>query len=169
MGWLSDLRFPSLTVSCCGLFILEESPRRQLHFILLWELSILPVERQSMATLQELFSDLSSTQKQTLCGIFSIIVLLGLRIYNKITYPANLPRIRERPGSTRFGLRTTLAYYFDCKNLWLEAYNNVCSLQYATLTWTNTPQSTPRRVVQSWSLVSASETKSSFPLQDWNG
>ncbi|MCJ1396113.1 hypothetical protein MMC18_009002 [Xylographa bjoerkii] len=39
-----------------------------------------------------------------------------------IRYPPNLPRVREN-GKTRFSLRTRLAYYTDCANLFREAYD----------------------------------------------
>lgn len=39
--------------------------------------------------------------------------------------PPGVALIREKPGARNFSLKTRLAYYTDCKNLYQEAYDNV--------------------------------------------
>jgi hypothetical protein len=56
--------------------------------------------------------------------IVFIIITISL-IFFTIRYPRNLPRVREKEGKTRFRLKTRLAYYTDCRNLYYDAYENV--------------------------------------------
>jgi hypothetical protein len=56
--------------------------------------------------------------------VFLVVALSSYIRKSGIQYPANLPRIRDI-GKTRFSLRTRLAYYTDCSNLYHEAYNTV--------------------------------------------
>ncbi|MCJ1420845.1 hypothetical protein MMC32_007204 [Xylographa parallela] len=69
------------------------------------------------------FAILSSALQNVLVNI--LLLLLALYFSNRfysIRYPPNLPRIREN-GKLRFSLRTRLAYYTDCANLFREAYD----------------------------------------------
>ena len=71
------------------------------------------------------FAILSSALQNVLVNI--LLLLLALYFSNRfysIRYPPNLPRIREN-GKLRFSLRTRLAYYTDCANLFREAYDTV--------------------------------------------
>ncbi|KAH8591027.1 putative cytochrome P450 [Bisporella sp. PMI_857] len=76
-----------------------------------------------MAQFLEVLNELGKTQKAGLLAILFVAIVLGVRRYFKLDYPPNLPRIREAPGSTRFSIKTALAYYIDCKKLWQEAYD----------------------------------------------
>jgi hypothetical protein len=67
-------------------------------------------------------------------GIFQTITLplfivftawATILYFTRIRYPSNLPRIREKEGATGFSLKTRLAYYTDCQNLYSEAYEKV--------------------------------------------
>jgi hypothetical protein len=67
-------------------------------------------------------------------GIFQTIALpllivftvwAAILYFTRIRYPSNLPRIREKEGATGFSLKTRLAYYNDCQNLYNEAYEKV--------------------------------------------
>jgi hypothetical protein len=42
--------------------------------------------------------------------------------FTQVSYPPNLPRVREPAGATRFSLKTRWAYYTDCKALYKKAY-----------------------------------------------
>jgi hypothetical protein len=57
--------------------------------------------------------------------VVTLAVLLGYQFLVAVRYPANLPRVREKPGATGFSLRTRLDYYLDCKSLIFEAYEKV--------------------------------------------
>lgn len=67
---------------------------------------------------------------QTVALATCLLVLVGLAVlyYSTIRYPANLPRLREHEGATRFSLKTRIAYYTECKNMYREAYDKVCRL-----------------------------------------
>ncbi|MCJ1437464.1 hypothetical protein MMC27_006851 [Xylographa pallens] len=71
------------------------------------------------------FAILSSALQNAFVDVLLLLVALYFsnRFYS-IRYPPNLPRIREN-GKTRFSLRTRLAYYTDCANLYREAYDTV--------------------------------------------
>ncbi|MCJ1379500.1 hypothetical protein MMC17_002601 [Xylographa soralifera] len=58
-------------------------------------------------------------------GVDVLLLLVALYFsdwFFSTHYPPNLPRIREN-GKKRFSLRTRLAYYTDCANLYREAYD----------------------------------------------
>ncbi|KAL6416301.1 cytochrome P450 [Ilyonectria robusta] len=44
-----------------------------------------------------------------------------------VPYPPVVSLVREPAGARRFSIRTRLAYYTDCQNLFRDAYDNVCS------------------------------------------
>lgn len=50
-----------------------------------------------------------------------IVMYLSHRL-TSISYPAELPRVREPAGKTRFSLKTRLSYFTDCEALFEEAY-----------------------------------------------
>jgi hypothetical protein len=83
-----------------------------------------------MANLLEFILSLDALQLTALGAALFLIVAILIRQKFTVKYPDNLPRVREN-GRTRFSLRTRLAYYTDCKNLFSEAYETVCpSLAY---------------------------------------
>jgi hypothetical protein len=47
------------------------------------------------------------------------------RIFFRIHYPADLPRIYERPGKSSFSLRTRWKYLTNCQKLFSDAYDTV--------------------------------------------
>jgi hypothetical protein len=67
---------------------------------------------------------------QTVALAALLVALVGISaLYiSSIRYPANIPRLRENEGVTRFRLKTRMAYYTDCKNMFREAYEKVTSL-----------------------------------------
>ena len=85
----------------------------------------LSLTKKAMGAVLEHILTLSSTQKAGLAGVIFAIIFFAIRNAYSIRYPSNLPRIREPPGSTRFSIKTTLAYYNDCKRLFDEAYHTV--------------------------------------------
>lgn len=73
----------------------------------------------------------SSFRVITLAIVFvAVLAQLVVGYFTQVSYPANLPRVREPAGATRFSLRTRLAYYTDCKALYNEAYETVTSPHY---------------------------------------
>lgn len=73
---------------------------------------------------------LSGDHKYIIYGIFLLACLLLLCSYVRthvevIRYPNSLPLIREPPGKRWFSLKTRLAYYLDCRNLYCETYETV--------------------------------------------
>lgn len=80
-----------------------------------------------MATLVHSIPALSILQIITLLILLAVTVGITIRQIFTICYPANLPRVREEDKATRFSLKTRLAYYTDCKNIFREAYERVRS------------------------------------------
>jgi hypothetical protein len=80
-----------------------------------------------MHLVSKLFSlnDLGTYEKVLLGSLIFAVVALIIRYINSIPYPANIPRVREKNGATRFSLKTRLAYYTDCEGLFRDAYENV--------------------------------------------
>jgi predicted CDP-diglyceride synthetase/phosphatidate cytidylyltransferase len=68
---------------------------------------------------------LSAFQVITLSALIVFIAISIFLIFFSIRYPRNLPLVREKIGKTRFSLKTRLAYYTDCGNLYRDAYENV--------------------------------------------
>jgi hypothetical protein len=62
-----------------------------------------------------------------LCGLLAVFTGLTTLYLITIRYPANLPRVREPKNATRFSLKTRMAYFMDCKSLFLEAHEKVGS------------------------------------------
>src|ERR1700712_3866188 len=69
-----------------------------------------------------LLSSLGSVQTVVLSTLVAIFLGAIVNRFTQIRYPVDIPRIREARGSTRFSLRTRLAYYTDAKSLFREAY-----------------------------------------------
>lgn len=55
----------------------------------------------------------------------AVLAHLVVGCFTQVSYPPNLPRVREPAGATRFSLKTRWAYYTDCKSLYKEAYETV--------------------------------------------
>lgn len=66
----------------------------------------------------------SSSFQAIVLMIISTAVLAHLVVgyFTQVSYPPNLPRVREPAGATRFSLKTRWAYYTNCKALYKEAY-----------------------------------------------
>lgn len=77
-----------------------------------------------MAGLFSVLLGLDTWQKIGLLVAIFLTAVFTIRQKFTIHYPANLPRVREN-GRTRFSLKTRLAYYTDCQNLFREIYDNV--------------------------------------------
>ena len=78
-----------------------------------------------MATLVGPILALGTAQTLTSIALLVTIVRLTVLYLFTIRYPANLPRVREDEKAMRFSIKTRLAYYTDCKNLFKEAYEKV--------------------------------------------
>jgi hypothetical protein len=77
-----------------------------------------------MANLLNYLLSLDAWQLTALLSVVSLFAIFIIRQNNTVHYPDNLPRIREN-GRTSFSLKTRLAYYIDCQNLFKEVYNTV--------------------------------------------
>jgi hypothetical protein len=77
-----------------------------------------------MANLIDLLLSLDTAQRTALAFVLLSITIYTIRQKNTLHYPSNLSRVREN-GRTRFSLKTRLAYYTDCQNLFNEAYKTV--------------------------------------------
>lgn len=79
-------------------------------------------------TLQDL-PPLTSPLGLGILALGSVVFLYLLeRFVLSVPYPPGMPLVREPEGATRFSIRTRLAYYIDCKQLFHDAYNNVGSI-----------------------------------------
>lgn len=58
-------------------------------------------------------------------SVVGVTVYALERFVVSISYPPTIPLVGEKKGSRRFGWRTRLRYYTDCKGLFLEAWDNV--------------------------------------------
>ena len=58
----------------------------------------------------------------TFVGTFAILAITYL---TRTRYPDYIPRVREPENATRFSLKTRLAYYTECEQLYKEAYEQV--------------------------------------------
>ena len=97
-------------------------------------LTLLKITDTMEALLRTLYN-LKPIEKASLLSVLFVCIILIVRQANAIRYPPNLPRVREPPGSSRFSIKTTWAYYTDCRQLWNEAYHTVsrCSFSYFSL------------------------------------
>ena len=66
------------------------------------------------------------------CLLIAIAAYTFQRL-SSLKYPAELPRVREAAGKTRFSLRTRLAYFTDCEALFQEAYEKANNEPWATI------------------------------------
>jgi hypothetical protein len=57
--------------------------------------------------------------------VVGFALYLFSRMFLTVTYPANIPRVREKPGVRGFSLSTRYALHTDAANLYKEAYENV--------------------------------------------
>ncbi|KAI9898919.1 hypothetical protein N3K66_005380 [Trichothecium roseum] len=57
-------------------------------------------------------------------SVVGVTVYALERFVVSISYPPTIPLVGEKKGSRRFGWRTRLRYYTDCKGLFLEAWDN---------------------------------------------
>lgn len=53
--------------------------------------------------------------------------------FTRIKYPTNLPRYGEKEGATSFRVKTRIAYYTDCRNMFKDVYEKVCVFAFPTL------------------------------------
>jgi hypothetical protein len=83
-----------------------------------------------MAPIMDKIHGLGTFQTIALPLLIVFTVWAAILYFTRIRYPANLPRIREKEGATRFTLKTRLAYYTDCQNLYSEAYEKVSLSTY---------------------------------------
>jgi hypothetical protein len=81
-----------------------------------------------MAPIVDRILALGTFQVVALPLLIVVSVWAAILYVTRIRYPANLPLIREKEGATRFSLKTRLAYYTDCQNLLIEAYEKVSLL-----------------------------------------
>lgn len=75
-----------------------------------------------MTNLFNFLLSLDTWQLTSLTATIILPIIFTIHQSNTVHYPKNLPRVREN-GGTRFSLKTRLAYYVDCKNMFEEAYN----------------------------------------------
>lgn len=86
-----------------------------------------------MITATLLPSILPTTWTQQVLSIVGLLFALGSLVYVierflvSTPYPSGIALIREGPDARRFSLRTRLAYYTDCKNLFQEAWDKYLS------------------------------------------
>jgi hypothetical protein len=59
-----------------------------------------------------------------LAVLFSILYAIN-SVFFTIHYPADLPRIYERPGKSAFSIRTRWKYLSNCQKLFSDAYETV--------------------------------------------
>jgi hypothetical protein len=89
-----------------------------------------------MITATLLPSILPTTWTQQVLSIVGLLFALGSLVYVierflvSTPYPPGIALIREGPDARRFSLRTRLAYYTDCKNLFQEAWDKVRMLSF---------------------------------------
>lgn len=79
--------------------------------------------------LSQLFPLMTSPLGIALTVSGSILVLYLIEHYILgVPYPPEIPLVREPVGARRFSIRTRLAFYTDCQNLFRDAYDNVRSV-----------------------------------------
>jgi hypothetical protein len=71
---------------------------------------------------------LGNLKSIALATLLVTIVGISFVYFTRIRYPANLPRYGEKEGATSFRLKTRMAYYTDCKNMFKDIYEKVCFL-----------------------------------------
>ncbi|KAH7006901.1 cytochrome P450 [Ilyonectria destructans] len=75
--------------------------------------------------LSQLFSHTTSPLGISLVVSGCTIILYLIEYYVLgVPYPPGIPLVREKAGARRFSIRTRLAYYNDCQNLFRDAYDN---------------------------------------------